>query len=434
MYEKILKESEALEKQLRNWRRDFHRFPETGWLEMRTSSLIARHLAEMGYDTILTGTDVCLPSSRMGLPTEEVQSAHYNWALNHGADPEFLPQTKNGATGVIAVLSCGNGPTAALRFDIDALPVLESSAREHFPCSQGFSSEVPGVMHACGHDGHIAIGLGCASLLMKLRDSLHGTVKLIFQPAEEGVRGARSIAEHGHLAGTDFLLGSHLAGNASIQESSIGIGTNSTLATSKLDITFYGTATHAASTPELGSYAMLSAATAILNLHAIPRHGEAATRINVGKINGGTARNIVCDQVTLELEVRGTTSSANDYLTDYAKRIARQAATMHGCTCQIREQGSAPSGSNSPKLCRQVQSVCENHLQLPVSDFDSMTSKSEDFSYLSDYVISHGGLSCYFNNVTPCAGSFHNGLFDFNEKALVNGVKVFVGTAFSLLG
>ena len=110
MYEKILKESEALEKQLRNWRRDFHRFPETGWLEMRTSSLIARHLAEMGYDTILTGTDVCLPSSRMGLPTEEVQSAHYNWALNHGADPEFLPQTKNGATGVIAVLSCGNGP------------------------------------------------------------------------------------------------------------------------------------------------------------------------------------------------------------------------------------------------------------------------------------------------------------------------------------
>ena len=107
---------------------------------------------------------------------------------------------------------------------------------------------------------------------------------------------------------------------------------------------------------------------------------------------------------------------------------------MHGCTCQIREQGSAPSGSNSPKLCRQVQSVCENHLGLPVSDFDSMTSKSEDFSYLSDYVISHGGLSCYFNNVTPCAGSFHNGLFDFNEKALVNGVKVFVGTAFSLLG
>lgn len=433
MYDEIIKYSEELTEQLKIWRRDFHQYPELGWMEMRTSSLIARYLKEMGYQQIQMGKDVCLEESRMGLPSSETLKEHYQWAEKNGGDLEFLPLTKDGFTGVIATLSCGEGPTVALRFDIDALPILESNENGHFPLDNGFRSKCDGVMHACGHDGHMTIGLGTAKVLMQCRSFLHGTVKLIFQPAEEGVRGAKSIVDHGHLNGVDYVLGGHLSGDKSISSPYVGVGDGVTLATSKMDITFTGSSTHAGISPHLGHYAMLAAATAILNLHAIPRHGDTPTRVNVGKISGGTARNIVCDQVTLEMEVRGNSSAANDYMFDYARRIAEQAAAMHGCSCEIKLMGSAKSGVNSPQLSQQVFSVCQKELHLPVQKLETSAAISEDYSYMSDYVMNHQGQSCYFHHLTPCAGSFHNQFFDFDERALVNGVKAFCGVTASLL-
>lgn len=433
MYTKIIKQAEELSGQLKKWRRDFHRYPELGWMEMRTSSLIARYLKEMGYENILVGPAVCLEESRMGLPSPEALEEHYRWAAENGGDPEFLPASRGGFTGVIATLPCGEGPTAALRFDIDALPISEASEPGHFPFENGFASENKGVMHACGHDGHTAIGLGTAKILMENRDMLRGTVKLIFQPSEEGVRGAKSIADHGHLEGVDYILGGHMGGDSSVTSPYVSAGSGATLATAKLNISFRGTATHAAISPHLGGYAMLAAATAVLNLHAIPRHGDASTRVNVGKISGGTARNIVCDQVTLEMEVRGKSSAANDYMLNYAKRIAEQAAAMHGCSCEIQMMGAAKCGANSPHLTQRLLEVCREQLGLASVRAEALPSGSEDFSYLSDFVISRGGQACYFSHVVPCAGSFHNRLFDFNEAALENGVKAFCGVTASLL-
>ena len=113
-------------------------------------------------------------------------------------------------TGVIGLLHCGEGPTVAMRFDIDALGVFEESGECHLPAREGFASVNEGFMHACGHDGHAAIGRGVARVLMEIRCRLHGTVKLIFQPAEEGVRGAKAIVEKGHLDDVQYLLGSHI--------------------------------------------------------------------------------------------------------------------------------------------------------------------------------------------------------------------------------
>ena len=433
MYDEIIKQSEELADQLKEWRRDFHRHPELGWMEMRTSSLIARRLKEMGYEQVLVGPDVCLDESRMGLPSQEDLEEHYRWAEENGADPEFLPATRGGFTGVVATLPCGEGPTVALRFDIDALPILEADEEGPFPFDNNFRSQCDGVMHACGHDGHTTIGLGTAQVLMNCRSQLHGTVKLIFQPSEEGVRGAKSIVDHGHLDGVDYVLGAHLSGDVNTTAPYVGAGDGLSLATTKMDVTFTGATTHAAVSPHLGRYAMLAAATAVMNLHAIPRHGEAPTRVNVGKITGGTGRNIVCDQVTLEMEVRGTSSAANDYMFDYAKRIVEQAAAMHGCSCQIKLMGAAKCGSNSPQLAEQVLSVCREQVNLPAKPLEGGIPGSEDYSYMSDYVTSHGGQSCYFNNLVPCAGSFHNRLFDFDERALVNGVKAFSGVTAYLL-
>lgn len=279
----------------------------------------------------------------------------------------------------------------------------------------------------------MAIGLGTALVLMQCRSSLHGTVKLIFQPAEEGVRGAKSIVDGGHLAGVDYVLGGHLSDSQDISSPYVGVGDGLTLATTKMDITFTGAATHAGVSPQLGRYAMLAAATAILNLHAIPRHGDTPTRVNVGKITGGTARNIVCDQVTLEAEVRAYSSAANDYMFAYAERIVKQAAAMHDCTCEIKLMGSAKCGINSPELSQRVMSLCQRELHLPVQPLEHSAAISEDYSYMSDYVMNHQGQSCYFHHLTPCAGSFHNRSFDFDERALVNGVKAFSGVTASLL-
>ena len=189
-FTEVRKEIDAMQPELVRIRRDLHRCPETGWLEMRTTAILAKALRAMGYETY-TGRAVCKEGARLGLPDEAILAAHAERALAQGAPEDELTQdVRAGYTGVVAVLRCGEGATLAMRFDIDALPMAECPQETHRPTREGFASVNPGMMHACGHDGHAAIGLGVARILAAHRDALRGTVKLIFQPAEEGVRGA----------------------------------------------------------------------------------------------------------------------------------------------------------------------------------------------------------------------------------------------------
>lgn len=434
IFQQIVEGAEAMESELTAIRRDLHAHPELGWTENRTSSIIARKLTEYGCDEVLVGDLVCDLDSRMGLPSEEELEAHYRIAIGQNAAPEFLPYTRYGKTGVIGILHCGEGPVIAMRFDIDALPISENSSKEHFPAHEGFRSVNEGVMHACGHDGHTTIGLGTSKLLCSLRSQLHGTIKFIFQPAEEGVRGAKSIVRKGHLKDVNYLLAAHMAGNSTVTQEMIGIGDGSSLATTKMDVIYHGKAAHAGFEPETGNNAMLAMATAVLNLHAIPRFSKAGTRINVGKVTAGSGRNVICDMAKLELEVRGMTSEANTYMENYARQILKAAGEMHGCTCEIRLMGAAMCGANSPELCTRVYQVCTDKIHLPVIyEGPESSIGSEDFSYMSDEVIKHGGQSCYFHNINTLAGPLHNEHFNFQEKALVNGVKVFAGVAADLM-
>lgn len=142
---------------------------------------LAKELRALGYE-IYTGRAVCKEGARLGLPDAQVLAAHAEQALAQGApEDELTADVRAGYTGVIAILRCGEGPTVAMRFDIDALPMTECPQDAHRPTREGFASVNPGMMHACGHDGHAAIGLGVARILMAHRDVLHGTVKLIFQ-------------------------------------------------------------------------------------------------------------------------------------------------------------------------------------------------------------------------------------------------------------
>ena len=211
MYEKITEYARMLDEKSRARRRDFHKHPEMAWYEMRTSAIIAKTLTELGYDDVLTGKEVCLESARMGVPSEEELQAHAREAIAWGAPEEYLTdEMKEGYTGVIGILHCGEGPVVALRFDIDCLGMREDATTEHRPYREGFASEHLGWMHACGHDGHTAIGLGLAHTLKQFESGLHGVIKLIFQPAEEGTRGARAMVDAGVVDDVDYFTAVHI--------------------------------------------------------------------------------------------------------------------------------------------------------------------------------------------------------------------------------
>ncbi len=433
-FEIIKKVAEESREELVACRRDFHKHAETGWYEMRTSSIIARKLTDMGYE-VLTGEDVCDRDARMGVPSEEELEKGYQRAIEQGADPEFVQRTRGGMTGVIGILRCGEGPTVAYRFDIDALGVFESAEEDHRPTAEGFASVNYGSMHACGHDGHATIGLGVAKALMAVKDQLHGTVKLIFQPAEEGVRGAKSIVEKGHLDGVDYFIGSHLTRKPEGDPADFAPGSYGSLATTKYDVIFHGLAAHAGGAPEKGKNAMLAAATAVLNLYAIPRHNDGATRINVGRLIAGSGRNVICDEAKLEIEVRGATTKLNDYVSEYAERILKSAAAMHDCTVEMHLMGASESQTSDEDFCMQIHKVCTEKLGLvPVAaPLIRKNGGSEDIAYMMNRVQEQGGKASFMRLMTTMSAPGHNRRYDFDEAVLKQGVKAFAGMALYLL-
>ena len=433
IYGKITEMADEMSGALTAQRRDFHKFAEKGWFEMRTSSIIARKLTDLGYE-VLVGDQVCKKDARMGVPSDEELEIQYERAVAQGADPEFVPYTKGGMTGVIGILRCGEGPTVAMRFDIDALGVFEEKDKSHRPSCEGFSSVNEGFMHACGHDGHATIGLGVAKVLMSIKDSLHGTVKLIFQPAEEGVRGAKSIVENGHLDGVDYLIGSHVTDKPVDDPAVVIPGSHGSLATTKYDVIFRGVSAHAGGSPEKGRNVMLAVGTAILNLYAIPRHSGGVSRINVGTVVAGSGRNVIADEAKMEIEVRGETTEINEYMEAYAKNILESAAKMHGCSCELYMMGSAYSLTSDQALIDRIRRVCTEDLHLPVADMDSAKSGgSEDVSYMMRRVQEQGGEATFMRILTHESAPGHNRRFDFDETILPNAVKIFCGTVYDIL-
>lgn len=192
------------------WRRDFHLHAESGWLEFRTASKVAEILDGLGYQLAL-GRDVIDADSRMGLPDEETLTLAFERAREQGAPERWLPAFEGGFAGVVATLDTGRpGPTLAFRVDMDALDLNEQHDDSHRPHRDHFASCNAGMMHACGHDGHTAIGLGLAHVLKQYVAQLNGVIKLIFQPAEEGTRGARAMVAAGVVDEVDYFTAIHI--------------------------------------------------------------------------------------------------------------------------------------------------------------------------------------------------------------------------------
>ncbi|WP_153722021.1 amidohydrolase [Sporosarcina cascadiensis] len=407
-----------------NWRRDFHRYAEAGWVEFRTASLIASRLSDWGYK-VLAGRDVIDAETRMGVPDLGYLEEQYHRAIQQGADMEWISQLRFGFTGVVGVLDTGRpGATIGLRFDMDALDIKESTDESHVPVKKEFSSINDQMMHACGHDAHMAIGLGTATLLAELKDKLSGKFKLIFQPAEEGVRGAKSMVEAGVVDDVDIFISQHIGLGASLGEfvcSDLGF-----LATTKFNVTYLGKAAHAGANPEKGKNALLAAATAILNLHAIPPHSYGESRINVGVLQAGTGRNIIPNRAKLQVETRGTTTEINGYMFERAKRIINSAGDMYEVDTDIEQVGSAPTCSPSEdilKFLREKASIIDD-IEKVTNTFTS--GGSEDATYMMSRVIEKGGQAAYVVFGTTLSAGHHNEQFDIDEEVIPLAVKTLV--------
>lgn len=397
-------------------RRDLHRHPEAGWTEFRTASMVIHELEALGYE-VHFGKEVIDGSQQMGLPDKEVLASCMERAVEEGADENLVAAMAGGKTGVVGILHTGRpGKTVALRFDMDCNEVEEASDEKHRPYRERFFSLHPGCMHACGHDGHTTAGLAIAKILSSLKDELVGTIKFIFQPAEEGVRGARAMVTKGIIDDADYLLGAHLM---MPPVGFLGYDVRGFLATTKFDADFTGVPAHAGGMPECGKNALLAAANAAINIQGITRHSKGVTRINVGVLNAGTGRNVIPAHAHMEVETRGATTEVNDFVQKRAEEILKGAAMMYDVKVQFIQTGGAASGNNSPELSQRVKKTAErlgifNRLE-KVHDIGG----SEDCSYFMERVQKHGGQAVYLVIGGSLAAVNHNNYFDFDERALV---------------
>jgi len=410
-------------------RRILHKHPELGFMEYFTASYIAKYLDSKGFSLIF-GETVSNKNYFMNYPSNIKRNEAYIKAINYGVENDWISKF-NHNTSFIAKLENGNGPTVAFRFEMDALPIIEASDKSHRPFIENFISKNKGVMHACGHDGHLAVSLALADLIVEFKESFKGTILFIFQAAEEGVRGALSICKTDALKNIDYLFSHHIVPH--LNSNTRIIPYNAFSATEKWNVHIIGEEAHAGFCPNQGSNAILAASVIIQNLYSIPRHKAGITRINVGKINGGSARNIICGNIVFEMELRGENNDILNYLKERSKSIIENCSNIYNCSSNITVEGFSESAFSSSSLSTVIK-------EISLDDFsvisENGTGGSEDFSLMLNSVQNNNGLGLYIG----CGANFnnnnfllHSNNFDFDEDYIPLTAEFFMQIILTLL-
>ena len=384
----IRSEIKDIEKNIIEWRRDFHRYPELGFDEHRTSKIIGEALKKMG----------------------------------------LAPKMNVGKTGVTADLTFGEGPTIALRADMDALPMQETSGLD-------FSSKHDGVMHACGHDGHMAMLLGAAKVLIQNGDIFNGTVRFIFQPAEEGAGGARYMIEDGCLDGVDEIYGIHVWNYQPVGE--VGITDGPVLAAADMfDIKIKGIGGHGAA-PQGTVDAVVVASHLVQALQTIVSRNTnplESTVVTIGTISGGHNFNIIADKVTLSGTARAYTEENRNLIkTRMAEIIDGVAKTFAAEISFDYEDGYPPTINHTDpanKVLKAAERVVGEKAGMPY-----LSMGGEDFSYYLQKI-----PGCFFfvgsapNDQNLFETPHHCSHFTMDERALLVGPSIYLNLVDDLLG
>ena len=404
-------------------RREFHRYPESGWTEFRTTVRILEELQALGIP-VRWGRQIHDPARMLGLPEPQALEACWQRAAEETGREDLLTPMRGGFTGCVAeIRGALPGPLTVLRVDIDCCEAAESTAPDHRPVREGFASLHPNCMHACGHDAHTAIGLGTAARLWERRAELPGTVRLIFQSAEEGLRGAASMTAAGVLEGADCLFGLHV-GILPGPVGRVAVSARGFLSSTKLDVVFHGRSAHAGICPQEGRNALAAGAKAALGLLAIPERFTEVCRVNVGTFHAGTGRNVIPDRAHLSIETRGETAQVNAEAEAAARKVCRAAAEEYGCAVEFFAMGGAGGAVCDDSLARRAAQTAKEIEGVTEVMFDAPFGGGEDVTTMISAVQARGGEA---TELILCAGHtapHHNGAFEIDEAVIPLGIEL----------
>lgn len=383
-------EVQAITPQVVRLRRVLHQHPEPGFQEFRTAGIVAEHLEGLGL-TVKRGV---------------------------------------AQTGVVAVVEGAHpGPTLLLRADMDCLPVQEETGL-------AYASERPGFMHACGHDGHTAILLGVASVLVGLRERLHGRVKLVFQPAEEGPGGAEPMIAEGVLEDpkVDAAVGLHLWSHLPV--GTVGVRPGPMMAAADaFSIRVRGQGGHAAA-PHEAVDPVIVAAQLILAIQTIVSRSmdpEESAVVSVCRMRAGQATNVIPEEVELAGTARSFTPEVRALLRNRLEDLCRHLPAAFGGSARLDYQPGYPPLVNDPAVTELVTRACREVLPAECVG-ESHTMGGEDFAFFLQRV-----PGCYFflgarNPEKSCDFPHHHPRFDVDEDAMPLGVEILVRVAERFLG
>lgn len=396
-------------------RRALHARPELAFTEIETAAKVVTELTGRA-DSIQAGTAVCDLDCVAGLPDPDQLEASRRRALASGVPQELVRTLGEGATGVVVTVRGRRpGPTIGIRFDMDAIAVGESTSPAHAPTRGAFASTRPGIMHACGHDGHVAVGIELGRRLCADRD-FAGRVLLVFQPGEEGVRGAQAMVAAGVVDDVSVMLGLHLG--IDLPVGTVAAGTQGLLATQKLRVEFEGEAAHAALAPHQGRNALLAAASASLALHTLPPHGDHTTRVNVGRLVAGTAAGIVPERAVMDCELRADDETVLKWLRGRAGDIVRGAARSYGLAVSVTQMGAATVARCDPRLVQDLMTAASTLAAVQTSLASAPMRASDDMTLFMSHVQERGGLATFALVGASSPAPHHHPLFDIDERAL----------------
>ena len=365
------------------YRRFFHKIPEIGFEEIQTTKELIKILENFNC------------------------KLYYGRALYESGAESKMSDIDKGFTGVMAEF--GTAPYFLFRADIDGLKIKETADITHLPNIFGFAS-TNGNMHACGHDGHIALALSLCERFSKTGES----ARVLFQPAEEGVRGARSMA--------DFItedVGGFLSYHIGLGEEKgyIGVGTTDFLATSKLDMSFFGKAAHAANAPEKGISALTIAMAFMDMIKDLTIDAHSKKFINIGIINGGGQRNAVMDKITLGMDLRSDSDEAMDEMLESMEKIAKCVSEAKGGKYEMNAlaRANAYKEENIGLVDRVIEKLKANEIKTHrMPSFGA----SEDVTFYLKKLKSCGVPAMHMMLGTNLKGPHHSDTFDFDEEDL----------------
>ncbi len=385
--QQIARAAEALRQQLITQRRDFHMHPELSNREERTARVVAERLRALGLDDVKTGV-----------------GKHGIVALLKGSKPR---------------------PVVAVRTDMDALPIQET-------IDVPYKSQNPGVKHACGHDVHMTVELGVAEVLSKMRDQIAGTIKFIFQPAEEGAPpgeegGAALMIKEGALDNPrpQAIFGLHTM--PSIEAGQIAYHSGPAMASSdRILITIRGKRSHGAQ-PNLGVDAIVVAAECISALQSIRSRRIDPLEplvITIGTIKGGDRNNIIADEVKMEGTMRALNEDVRKGAQDLMRETLRGVTMSYGATFELQFDGGNPATYNDPALVEETLPTLRRLVGAENLIAPKPFMPAEDFSFYQKVVPGFFYFLGVGNKSKGITAGWHTADFDVDEESLVVGVKV----------